>query len=290
LAGEFAYKIKRPVHFPFVDQRSLERRRFLCLEELRLNRRFAPALYLDVVEVRLANGLAHIGGDGTVIEYAVRMRRFDQEQQLDCLLRRRGIAPPELEAFGRKLAVLHSKLAFATQADDFASAAQVREIALRNWHETAVASEALVGSSPNIAALRPALERQLDVAERWLTKRLADGFVRECHGDLHARNLARVQGELLAFDCVEFEPRFRWIDVADEAALLLTDLQARGCMRHAHAFLQAGWRSRGTTAACAYSTSTGRTVRWCEQKWRRSLSRRSKSQLGEHRCGSSIAA
>ena len=78
--------------------------------------------------------------------------------------------------------------------------------------------------------------RQLEAVEPWITARRAQGRVRECHGDLHARNVIRHQGHLMAFDCVEFEPAFRWIDVADETALLLTDLEARGHLMHAHAF------------------------------------------------------
>src|SRR5579863_6495796 len=104
LAGEFAYKIKRPVRLAFIDQQSLSRRHFLCLEELRLNRRFASWLYLDVVGITMQNGNARIGGHGAAVEYAVRMRRFDRAQELDQLLAHHGIEPDELSRFAGRLA------------------------------------------------------------------------------------------------------------------------------------------------------------------------------------------
>src|SRR5579863_3310919 len=110
LAGEFAYKIKRPVRYAFIDLLDPERRRFLCEEELRLNRRFAPELYLEVSRITSDDGRARIGGQGPVLENAVRMRRFDREDALDQLLARRRVAHGELEAFGRQLATIHAGL------------------------------------------------------------------------------------------------------------------------------------------------------------------------------------
>lgn len=104
LAGEFAYKIKRPVRYAFIDLRDAERRKFLCEEELRLNRRFAPELYLEVSRITNDDGGARIGGEGAVLESAVRMRRFDGEDALDRLLARLQVDHGELEAFGRQLA------------------------------------------------------------------------------------------------------------------------------------------------------------------------------------------
>ncbi len=242
LAGEFAYKIKRPILYPFVDQRSLDRRRLLCHEELRLNRRLAAPIYLDVVEVRSGSGQARIGGDGEIIEYAVRMRRFDPEQQLDRLLERHDIEPRELEIFGQRLALFHAQAAVAGESEHWGTADQVRELVLKNWREAAEAS-AVLDARPAIAALGGSLEQRLDAGRNDLASRWQGGFVRECHGDLHTRNIARLQHELIAFDCAEFEPSFRWIDVADEMALLLVDLEARGAPGHAHAVWN-GWLER----------------------------------------------
>ena len=235
LVGEFAYKIKRPVRFPFVDQRSLERRQFFCHEEVRLNRRFAPTLYLDVVNITLLNGEARMGGEGDAVEYAVRMRRFDSAQELDRLLANHGVEPSELAQFGRRLAELHARMPRASSTDPWGRPAAVRALILRNFDETLQAARA-VGSAGEVETLRAALSQKLDSTGACLRLRREAGFVREGHGDLHTRNIARIEGRLLAFDCTEFEPSFRWIDVADEAALLLVDLEARGWPLHANAF------------------------------------------------------
>jgi len=238
LAGEFAYKVKRPVHLAFVDQSTLARREFLCGEELRLNRRFAPELYLGVVPITIENGEARMGGAGEPVDYAVRMRRFEPDQQLDRLLEHGGIAPAELAAFGRRLAQLHARLPIATVADPWGGAQALRELMLRNLNEACDAAR-VTGCEVAIEALRPGLLAKLEALSPRLERRRAEQRVRECHGDLHTRNIARVAGALVAFDCLEFEPAFRWIDVADEAALLLVDLERRGCGRHAQAFWNA---------------------------------------------------
>ncbi len=235
LAGEFAYKIKRPVCLEFVDQRSLQRRHFFCLEELRLNRRFAPTLYLEVVRITLQNGEARIGGEGRAVEYAVRMRRFDRAQELDRLLADRGIEPEELALFGRRVAELHAGLPQACPKDSWGRPEAVRELLLDNFEETLRAA-APVGSAGQVEVLRAPLLQKLRSTEASLLLRREQGHVREAHGDLHSRNVARVDGELLAFDCLEFKPSFRWIDSVDETSLLLVDLEARGWPLHAHAF------------------------------------------------------
>jgi len=248
LAGAFAYKIKRPVQYAFIDMRSLERRRFLCHEELRLNRRFAPMLYLDVVGITLSGGEARMGGEGTAIEYAVRMYRFDQDQQLDRLLERNAIEPPELEVFGRRLAGLHAQAPVARDQQPWGSAAQVKQIVMRNWRETLQAVQG-VGAHDSVQAMQAPLLTKLDFSEPWLSARRLAGCVRECHGDLHTRNIARIDGQLVAFDCAEFEPSFRWIDVADESALLVVDLESRGRAAHAHAFWSAWLEQSGDYGA-----------------------------------------
>jgi hypothetical protein len=247
LAGEFAYKIKRAVQWPFVDQRALSQRRRLCEEELRLNRRFASQVYLDVVPITVQGGGVRFGGTGTVIEYAVRMRRFDRSQELDELLRHGSIEPDELAGFGDRLARIHAQLARVTEQDPWGSAAQVHELVLRNFAEL---RDAAVGIGEDLAAgpLQSDLRHRLQMAEGPMRARREHGYVRECHGDLHARNIVRLQDGLTPFDCVEFEPAFRWIDVADEVALLKVDLEARGCAAHAWAFCNAYLQQSGDYA------------------------------------------
>lgn len=246
LAGEYVYKIKRPVHYPFVDLTSRERRRFLCEEELRLNRRFAPNLYIEVCKVVTANGAPQFASDAVsatasgskeevILDYAVRMRRFPQSEQLDRLLDARRIEPHELETFGRRLAQTHARLPAAPATSAWGTPQEVRDQLLRNLLESADAA-AVFGWSREILALHGTLRGRLAAATSAMAARRTNGKIRECHGDLHCRNIARAGGWLVAFDCLEYEPALRWIDTADEIAFLASDLKAHGWPLHAQAF------------------------------------------------------
>jgi uncharacterized protein len=261
LAGEYAYKIKRPVRYPFIDLTSLDRRRFLCEEELRLNRRFAPELYIDVCRVVAVNGDARMelgsAGDGhdigrgtqTVVDYAVRMRQFSRADELDRLLDGHRIEPHELETFGHGLAQMHSRLPAAPATSSWGTPEAMQAQFLRNLLECADAA-AVFDSSSEIVSLRPAMQARLAASVGWMAARRASGRIRECHGDLHSRNIVRVRGRLVAFDCLEYDPAFRWIDVADEVAFLTSDLKARGRPLHAHAFRGGYLAASGDYHAC----------------------------------------
>jgi hypothetical protein len=132
LTGDFAYKIKRPVQFAFVDQRTAERRAFLCSEELRLNRRFAADLYLEVCVITSAGSATRLGGSGTVIEHAVKMRQFDRANGLDELLENHAVEPREPESFGRDLARIHATLPAARRGEIWGQPDTVRAAMLRN--------------------------------------------------------------------------------------------------------------------------------------------------------------
>lgn len=249
LTGTFAYKIKRPVCFPFIDLRSLERRAFLCHEELRLNRRFAADLYLDVCPITVTDGAACIGGRGQPIEYAVKMHQFRRDEELDNLLAQASIAPVELADFGYDVASVHAGLPVAASPSSWGDPQAVRATITKNFEECTQASVVFDGAS-EVRSLHSELGCHLEVAAPWMADRREDGRVRECHGDLHVANIVRRQSRLVAFDCMEFEPAFRWIDVADEVAFLLADLDARGHPQHERAFL-AGYLARsGDYKAC----------------------------------------
>ena len=249
LTGRFAYKIKRPVHYPFVDLRSAEQRRLLCHEEVRLNRRFAPELYLGVRAIRRRHGEARIGGSGRIIEHAVKMRQFARSQELDALLGARRIEPAELEAFGGELARMHERLPMAYAGQEWGRPAGQVEGMRRNASECVRAAEAL-GNTDRVRALQGRLEAWADTALPLLERRFAGGRVRECHGDLHAGNIVRCAARLQPFDCLEFDPALRWLDVADEVSFLLADLDARQRPLHAQAFLGGYLTASGDYQAC----------------------------------------
>jgi uncharacterized protein len=249
LTGEFAYKLKRPVRFAFVDFTAAERREFFCREEVRLNRRFAPELYLDVCAITAPAGEARMGGGGPAIEYAVKMRQFRRDQELDRLLADGRIAPGELEIFGRELASIHARLPIAANDSPWATPLRVGELVLGNFAECAHAAD-VFKSAAQVELLRTPLQKRLDSLSHCMAARRVAGRVRECHGDLHARNIVRRDSTLLAFDCLEFDAAFRWIDVADEIAFLLADLSSRDCPDHAHAFLAGYLAASGDYRAC----------------------------------------
>jgi aminoglycoside phosphotransferase family enzyme/predicted kinase len=223
LTGSFAYKIKKPVHYDFIDSSTLERRRYLCDEELRLNRRFAPDLYESVVAITRSDGRLAVGGSGEPLEYAVKMRQFEPSQELAERLASGDVTGEDMGGFAALLADRHLRAAVAPANGSFGTFESVRKHMLDNFRPL----DAHLGSGP----ARNQLERLVDWTNRSLARlqpliesRLRSGAVRECHGDLHARNIVRWRQQWLPFDCLEFNPELRWIDVIGDAAFLYMDL------------------------------------------------------------------
>jgi len=248
LARSLAYKIKKPVRLPFLDFTSLAARRRFCDEELRLNRRFAPSLYLDVVEVRDAPDGASLGGSGRVVDVAVRMRRFADgalwsERVASGALRRRDIA-----AFAVRLAAVHRVAAVAPADGAFGTAAAHARVA-----KGSIAAIDAWQRGPGAAfaewpALASWLEAECDRLAPYWTSRLARGGVRECHGDLHLANVVQLDDGPQAFDAIEFDPALRWIDPIDDAAFLAMDLLAHGRRDLAFGFLDCYLETSGEHA------------------------------------------
>jgi aminoglycoside phosphotransferase family enzyme/predicted kinase len=231
LAGGYAYKIKKPVRLPFLDFGTLAARRRYCEEELRLNRRTAPDLYLDVQPiVQTAHGLM-IGAPGEPIEYALRMRRFASEALADALARNGNLGRERIDAIAASLADFHSRLQGADVPAGYGSAAQIAAPVLGNFEQLA----ALGAAGGALSRLRAWTERECTRLAPVFDSRLHAGRVRECHGDLHLGNIAFIDGSAVLFDCVEFDPALRWIDVMSEVAFVVMDL-------HAHRLGGLAWR------------------------------------------------
>lgn len=239
LTGDFVYKIKKPVKLDFLDFSTLERRRFFCEEELRLNRRFAPDLYLDVVPIRGTHDAPHVGANGGApIEYAVRLKQFESGSELRDRLAHEAVEESSMHEFGQRLAELHAS---APSTRDFGSPAQTRETLIRNVSELA---RSVGGKSSEIDALSSWLDARIRELTPLMESRFRDGRIRECHGDLHAGNVVFHDGQWLPFDCIEFDPALRCIDPISDATFLAMDLQARGHLPLAYAFLN-GWLEGG---------------------------------------------
>lgn len=226
LTGAFAYKIKKPVRFDFLDASTLERRAALCAEELRLNRRLAPDLYLNVVPITREAGRIRVGGSGTPVEFAVRMHQFDPSQELAELLDRGSATLADMQALAGLLAGLHEHASVAGIDSPHGSFALLRAQVPGNLTQL---RPLLSGPQlPMLEQLAEAMQAALRRLEPVVAGRRGTGHIRECHGDLHAGNVVRWQQRWTAFDCIEFDPALRWIDVIGDTAFLFMDIMAHG--------------------------------------------------------------
>ncbi len=227
LAGEFAYKLKKPVDFGFLDFSTLARRRACCEEELRLNRRHAPDLYLAVVPITGDLRQPRMDGPGTPIEFAVKMRRFDEAGLFDHLAESHRLQSGHLDSLAASLADFHAAIGRATAADNHGTPDKQRQAADFNFTKI----RPLLDDPADIAdleALRAWTLAEYARREPLLRQRKNAGFVRECHGDLHLGNIVSIDGRPTLFDAIEFNEDLRWIDTMSELAFIAMDLEAGG--------------------------------------------------------------
>ena len=252
VAGAFAYKLKKAVRFSFVDFSSVEVRRAICADEVRLNRRLCAALYLGVREVvRRADGTLALGGDGTPLEPLVWMRSLPERGMLPVALAEGRVTPDALATFARTLAAFHAS---PESALDDPHHAEPDVLAARWQHvlDDAVPMIGTVLSAPDHEVLADFGRLFVARHESLLRGRAPAGRFRDGHGDLHAGNLCLVEERipaadgapalepgLHAFDCLEFSPELRANDVASEVAFLAMDLVVRGRPDLADAFVDA---------------------------------------------------
>ncbi|MBL0122401.1 MAG: AAA family ATPase [Betaproteobacteria bacterium] len=227
LAGDFAYKIKKPLKLPFLDFSTLERRHDRCEDELRLNSRFAPDIYLDVVSITHTVQDPRISGPGTPIEYAVRMRRFDEAGRLDRVCARGELTAAHLSDLADAVVSFHAGASIMPPASRFGMPTEVLAPALDNFHDLSrLLRHGHVQARLN--ALRAWTEAQFKHLSPLMEARKRAGRVRECHGDLHLANLVMIGGRVRMFDCLEFNEDLRCIDVASEIAFTYIDLLDHG--------------------------------------------------------------
>ena len=232
LVGDRAYKLKRAVKFDYVDFSTTELRRVACEAEIRLNRRTAPSLYLGVRPItRASDGTLALGGTGEPIDWVVEMKRFDQETLFDRLADRGRLDIKLMEALGSTIAALHADARIRTDQGGRAGMTWVADgnaIDLLDYGANVLEP---ASCSVLAAGTRQALCRH---ASR-LDSRCRGGMVRECHGDLHLRNICLVDGRPTIFDGVEFNDRISCVDVLYDLAFLLMDLWRRDLRAHANA-------------------------------------------------------
>ena len=232
LTGPFAYKIKKPVELPFLDYSTLEKRKHYCELELELNRRWAPDIYLDVVPVCGSFHAPVVGGKGTPIEYAVQMKQFPQSAQLDAQLEAGLLVDTDMHDLAETVAATHATIPVYEALSGEAFFAAIRQAMLDNFEYLQEAS-----NTDDTRRLLSWTRQSLDDCRDLLIDRYESGCVRECHGDLHLKNLIRLPAGIVPYDCVEFSVEFRNIDVISDISFLVMDLMARAEEQLAYSFI-----------------------------------------------------
>lgn len=236
LTGQYAYKIKKNIQFDFLDFSTLEKRHFYCDEELRFNGRFAPDLYLQVVPITGSLQNPQMDGSGNAIEYAVQMKQFDNAQLLSAIAERGELSADIIDQLADLTADFHQHAKADTTNSPFGTPQEIQHWFLGNF-----------------AHIRPLINdktflAQINRLQQWgehahannislLELRKQQGYIRECHGDLHLGNIALIAGKVTPFDGIEFNPGLHWIDVISEIAFTVMDLQERGLSLLAYRFL-----------------------------------------------------
>lgn len=238
LTGEYAYKLKKPVNFGFLDFSTLEKRHHFCAEELRLNQRGAAELYLEMLPLTQAGDRFQLGGEGEPVEYVIKMRQFPQTALFTDLFDRGELTEAHLVQLAQELAKFHAKGAIDDYIRSFGKVEQVRLAIDENYEQT----QNYIGG--------PQTQQQFDETRSYTDRlfaeqadlfesRIRNNWIRECHGDVHLRNICLWNDKILLFDCIEFNEPFRFVDVMFDAAYIVMDCDARDRSDLSNVFLNA---------------------------------------------------
>jgi aminoglycoside phosphotransferase family enzyme len=222
LTGEYVYKIKKPVNLGYLDYSTLEKRHFFCLQELELNRRLCSDAYVAVVPITEEKGMSHVEGQGEVREYAVKMKQLPRARMMDRLLVRRQVTREMVARVAEKLVNFHRKARTGREIADFGELDAVRGNCDENFAQT----EKYIGASLSVKEyrnIRNYTDDFIDSNATLFDRRVRESRIRDCHGDLHTAHVCFTD-HICIYDCIEFNDRFRYSDVASEIAFLAMDL------------------------------------------------------------------
>jgi aminoglycoside phosphotransferase family enzyme len=226
LTDEYVYKVKKPVDLGYLDYTTLDKRLFFCQQEIKLNRRLCPEVYLDVVPVTTGGSKISIGGQGTTIEYAVKMRRLPREAMLDVLLGKNQVSGEMMTGIAQKLAEFHRKAENSAEISAFGKLDAITINTDENFTQTEKYLSTTI-SKKKYGRIKDYTDNFTRENAPLFRKRLEEGRIRDCHGDLHAAHICFSDG-ICIYDCIEFNDRFRYCDVASEIAFLAMDLDHYG--------------------------------------------------------------
>jgi aminoglycoside phosphotransferase family enzyme/predicted kinase len=245
LAGEYVYKVKKPVDLGYLDYTTLEKRRYFCQQELKLNRRLCADAYLGVVPIVKHGASFTVEGEGSPVEYAVKMRRLPGEAMLDRLLAEDKAMPEMLARVADKLADFHEMAETNAAISAFGDLATIRQNTEENFNQT----EKSIGrtiSLPKYERIKRYTNEFIQKNAALFQERKVNRRIRDCHGDLHAAHICFCNG-ICIYDCIEFNDRFRYADVASEVAFLAMDLDHHGRADLARHFVDAYVARSGDT-------------------------------------------
>ncbi|WP_122574634.1 bifunctional aminoglycoside phosphotransferase/ATP-binding protein [Pseudomonas viridiflava] len=227
LTGPYAYKIKKPANFGFLDFTTLSSREHFCKEELRLNQRMTDDLYLEVLPITGSVEAPQLGGSGEVIEYALKMRQFSQANLLSTLQANGELTAGHIDELAIQIAGVHEQAPRVMADTDLGSPDSVMAPVLQNFEQI----RPLISEKSDLTqldALQAWAESSFERLKPLMTQRKAEGFIRECHGDIHLGNATVIDGKVVLFDCIEFNEPFRKTDVYADIGFLAMDLEDRG--------------------------------------------------------------
>lgn len=234
LTDDYVYKIKKPVKFDFVDFSTLEKRKYYCEQEVKLNRRLAPSMYLGVGPIKKMDEQIHFMGEkGTVVDYTVLMKRLDETKQLDLLLDQENVETEAINKLADTVASFHKEATVVREGVDweklyqeFEDTLSVKEFFVRNFGKK---------TGKFLEILNQQAHQFLNAEKERIDERNKNGFVLDGHGDLHARNIFLLEAPVI-FDCIEFNDDLRKLDQLNEIAFLCMDLERFGRFDLSQAF------------------------------------------------------
>jgi hypothetical protein len=222
LTGDYVYKVKKPVDLGYLDYTTLEKRHFFCRQEIELNRRLCPDTYLEVVPIISSQGQISLGGEGEIIEYAVKMKQLPADRMMDKLLPQNLVTEEMVARVAEKLASFHHKARTSPEISAYGKLEAIKINTDENFAQTEKYIDISI-SSNKYNQIRAYTDNFLKSNKSLFDKRVKDGRIKDCHGDLHAAHVCLANG-ICIYDCIEFNDRFRYSDVGSEVAFLAMDL------------------------------------------------------------------
>ncbi len=227
LTGNYAYKIKKPVDFGFLDFSTLEKRKYFCNQEIKLNKRLCPEIYLEVVSITKKDDGLEINGSGEVVDYAVKMKEFSQNKIMTNLLNESEISEDTIDKIVDDLVNFYKKEESTDEIKKFGKIKTIKQNTDENFKQTESVIDVTIDKE-KFDFIKNITNEFLGEEKHIFEKRINTNYIKDCHGDLHTGNIVIKNDKICIFDCIEFNKRFRYSDVASDICFLAMDLDFQG--------------------------------------------------------------